>query len=77
MKNLDDLQKAVNKAGSQSAFAALLGISQGYLSEVLNRKQPITIWFAAVLHRQLGIDPLNLLKWQATEDWKRHLEKRV
>ncbi len=39
MNHLLHLQTAINKAGSQKAFAKSAGVSEQYLSEVLNGKK--------------------------------------
>lgn len=52
MNHLLHLQTAINKAGSQKAFAQSAGVSEQYLSEVLNGKKEM----GPLVQQALGIE---------------------
>jgi DNA-binding transcriptional regulator YdaS (Cro superfamily) len=52
MDEIRALQSAINRAGSQKAFAEKAGVSQQYLSEVLNGRKEM----GPLLQNALGIE---------------------
>jgi DNA-binding transcriptional regulator YdaS (Cro superfamily) len=46
---IDTVKKAVEKAGSQAAYAGNVGVSPAYLSDIINRRRTLSGEFLAKL----------------------------
>ncbi|WP_422923198.1 helix-turn-helix transcriptional regulator [Singulisphaera sp. PoT] len=73
---METLQKKIEKAGGIRKAAMLIGISPSYLSDLMNGKRGISVEFASKAQAAMGVGALDLLKWQATDDWERFEERR-
>ena len=76
MNAIATLQKKIDQAGGIRKAALLLEISQSYLSDIMLRKRGISVEFASRTQQKMGINALDLLKWQAVEDWRTYQERK-
>ncbi|MHC5537934.1 helix-turn-helix transcriptional regulator [Singulisphaera rosea] len=76
MTPIERLQKQIDDVGGIRRAAAQLGISPSYLSDLMNGKRGVSVALAERAEEKMGIKALDLLKWQAAEDWRLYQERK-